>query len=173
MKFRVTIIFLVVFFISSLTIAQKQLLFENKTLNKTITIEAKDYLNLQFNGYLNQTTELKSYIAEVKDSSLVFTTSPNVGFTNKTYEVKNSDITGFRKLSIFQPYIKPAINISVTIGSYFVFDASNKFSDTEVILYTTVVGIATSYIVNLIFKDNIEFKIADGWNLRVGAFATP
>ena len=161
------------FFISNLTIAQNKLLFENKTLNRTITIEAKNYLNLQFNGYLNQTTELKSYIVEVKDSSLVFKTIPNVGFTNKTYEIKNSDITGFRKLSVFQPFIKPTINISVTIGSYFLFDASNKFSDTEVILYTTAVGIAASYVVNLIFKDDIEFKIADGWNLRVGAFATP
>ena len=173
MNFRIAILFLVMFLVSNLAFAQKQLLFENKTLNKTITIEAKDYLNLQFNGYLNQTTEIKSYVAEVKDSSLLFRTIPNVGFTGKTYEIKNSDITGFRKLSVFQPYIKPAINLSVTIGSYFVFDASNKFTDTEVILYTTVVGIATSYVVNLIFKDNIEFQISDGWNLRVGAFATP
>ena len=170
---KLTILFFTIIFLSNTAFAQKQLLLENSRLNKRIIIEERDYLALQFSGYLNQSTILKSYIAEVKDSSLVFTTIAGVGFTDSTYEVKNLDIIGFRKLSKFQPYIKPAINISVTLASYFIFDASGKFTDTEVILYTTAVGVVTSYVVNLIFKDNIEFQIADGWNMRVTPFLTP
>ncbi|MCF6269970.1 MAG: hypothetical protein L3J41_09675 [Melioribacteraceae bacterium] len=173
MKSRRKILLIAVILFSNSVYSQKQLLFENTNMSKTVVVEARDYLNLQFNGYLNQTTELKSYIAEITDSSLVFKSNDGTYFTNKTYEVKNSDITGFRKLSLFQPYVKPLINVSVTLGSYLAFDASKKFSDTEVLLYTTVIGIATAYVVNLIFKDDIEFKIADGWKLRVNAFAVP
>ena len=46
-------------------------------------------------------------------------------------------------------------------------------SEVDALIYASLAGIATNYLLDFIFDEKIEYQIADGWNLRVGATVTP
>ena len=173
MKEKVVILIFSLLIVSNFLIAQKQLVFENSKLTETIQFEAKDYVKIQYSGYLNQIEESKTYIVDVTDSSLVFINTKGTSYINDKYEVLNSDITGFRKFWKYQPFVKPVAVASVSIGTYYLLDGTNNYSETEVLLYASLAGVATNYIIGFIFDEDIQFKIADGWKLRVGIIAAP
>lgn len=173
MKQKVTILFFSMIIITNYLSAQNQLVFENSELNETVQFEVKDYVKIQYNGYLNQIEESKTYIIDVTDSSLVFQNTKGTEYLTDRHEVLNSDITGFRKFWRYQPFVKPLTSVSVSIGSYYAFKEVNSISETEALIYASLAGIATNYLLDFIFDEKIEYKIADGWNLRVGATVTP
>jgi len=173
MKQRVLVVIFALLLVSNYIVAQKQLIFENSKLNERIEFESKNYVKIQYNGYLNQLEESKAYILGVTDSSLVFQNTKGTDYLNDTHEVLNSDITGFRKFWKFQPLVKPLTTVSVSIGSYYAFKEIEGVSEVDALIYASLAGVATNYILNFIFDEKIEYQIADGWNLRVGATVTP
>jgi hypothetical protein len=39
-------------------------------------------------------------------------------------------------------------------------------SEADLLLYSSLAGFAVTYAVDLLFPDDIQFKVADGWNIR-------
>jgi len=172
MKQKAVVLIFALLVISNNLIAQKQLILENTKLNKTVVIESLDYVNIQYSGYLNQLEESKTNILDVTDSSLVFKNIKGTDYLTDRHEVLNSDITGFRKFWKFQPLVKPLTSVSVSIGSFYAFKEIEGVSEVDALIYASLAGVATNYILDFIFDEKIEYKIADGWNLRVGATVT-
>jgi len=130
-------------------------------------------LRVEYKGYLNQISQYKSLVHDFNESTIIFEPSVSGEHGDQPYVINNADITGFRKVSKFGALIIPLANLGVTIGSYFLFDSSPNFTDTEKILYSTALGIGSNYLLKLIFKDDIEFKIADGWKMKVNVSVQP
>jgi len=173
MKQKAVVLIFALLVISNNLFAQKQLILENTKLNETITFETTDHVKVQYNGYLNQLEESKTNLLSVTDSSLVFMNIKGTDYLTDRHEVLNSDITGFRKFWKYQPLVKPLTTLSVSIGSFYAFKEIEGVTETDALIYASLAGIATNYLLDFIFDEKIEYKIADGWNLRVGATVTP
>jgi len=152
---------------STLVFAQKVFIFENKAQNIEVEVEESDLLKLEYKGYLGQLSLYQSKVVDFNDSTIVFESINAESQAEKHFTVKTTDIVGFRKISKFGQLLKPLVNLGVTIGSYFIFDSSDKFNDTEKIVYSAGAGIAVNFLMEYLFKENIEFRIADGWEMRV------
>jgi hypothetical protein len=144
--------------------SQSTLVFENAALQDTVRIEAKDYVNIEYKGYLNQVEQRKEYVNSVEASSIYMAASLKtlpVG-----YEIKGSDITGFRRMSPIQPFIKPVTSIGVLLGTYFVLADNKSMSEADLLLYSSLAGIVITYAVDFLFPENIEHQVSYGWNVR-------
>lgn len=145
--------------------AQTTLVFENAQLQDTVRIEAKDYVNLEFKGYLDQPSQQMSFVKSVNATSVYLAASMKT-LPPEGYEIKASDITGFRRMSMFQPFIKPVTSLGVILGTYFILADNKTTSEADLLLYTSVAGILVNYAVDFLFPDNIKYNVADGWNVR-------
>ncbi len=145
--------------------AQTTLVFENAQLQDTVRIEAKDYVNIEYKGYLNQPGQQMAFVKSVNASSIYLAASMKT-LPAEGYEIKASDITGFRRMSVIQPFIKPVTSLGVLLGTYFVLADNKSMSEADLLLYSSLAGFAVTYAVDLLFPDDIQFKVADGWNIR-------
>ena len=116
---------------------------------------------------MNQSRETVNHIKSITDTSIVFSLKGKKNLSDDR-EVRVSDITGFRKMWKFRPFIIPLTNLAVGIGTYFAISENDKLSDGEKLLYATGATVASSLILKFLFKDDIKFKISDGWTVRVG-----
>jgi len=149
---------------SAINYAQRTLVFENDRLGRKTVVEISDLLQINYQGYLNQGSIHKSEVLGINDSTIIFADN---------FMVKTKDVTGFNKLSKLTPIIKPLANLAITLGTYFIFEASDKFSSSEVILYSTGATIVANYLLNFLFKDGPEFRLSDGWKMRVSVSTNP
>ncbi|MFZ4621649.1 MAG: hypothetical protein ACOYNS_13900 [Bacteroidota bacterium] len=145
--------------------AQTTLVFENATLQDTVRIEAKDYVNLEFKGYLNQPSQQMSFVKSVNATSIYLAASMKT-LPAEGFEIKANDITGFRRMSMFQPFIKPVTSLGVLLGTYFVLADNKSMSEADLLLYSSLAGLVITYAVDFIFPDDIKYHVADGWNVR-------
>ena len=151
---------------------QTKLIFENNQLNEKYEVENGDYLKILYVGYLDQPAEQKSYISYINDSSIIFKTTKSKDLLDDDIRVRLQDIQGFKKLWKWEPIARPIITLGTTIGSYYYFD-SDHFSSNEQLLYTTLVTVGTSLLLNFIFDDTIEYKMSDGWTFHLSTSGTP
>lgn len=146
--------------------AQTTLVFENAQLQDTVRIEAKDYVNIEYKGYLGQTGQQMQFVNSVNETSIYLLAAQMKTLPAAGYEIKASDITGFRRMSPIQPFIKPITSLGVILGTYFVLADNSKNSEADLLLYTSVAGILVNYAIDFLFPEDIKFKVADGWNVR-------
>lgn len=147
-------------------LSQHVMLLEHAKDQDTVVVETGDYLHFQFKGYLGQSQGRMNHVLGFGEHS-VFVDNEGMLDGAQQYEIKTSDITGFRRMPGIQPMLKPLANISVALTTYLVLDKDDKFTKTEVLLYSTAMGLVINYGIDLLFPDDIEFKIADGWNIRI------
>lgn len=145
--------------------AQTTLVFENAALQDTVRIEAKDYVNIEYKGYLDQPGQQMAFVKSVNASSIYLAASMKT-LPPDGYEIRASDITGFRRMPFIQPFIKPVTSLGVLLGTYFVLADNKSMSEADLLLYSSLAGFAVTYAVDLLFPDDIQFKVADGWNIR-------
>jgi hypothetical protein len=151
---------------SALGFGQANVIFENPAAQQTVIVSSGDYVNLQFRGYLNQLQLNKSYVTAVSDSSL-FLSSSDKSLPAGSFEIRGSDLTGFRRMPAIQPFIKPLGSLAATLGMFFVLESNSKFSAGEQILYTSLAGVAVNLLLDLLFPENIAHYVADGWRVRI------
>ncbi|MCU0452261.1 MAG: hypothetical protein MUE68_01245 [Bacteroidetes bacterium] len=160
-----SMILVMLLMMSASALGQNVLLFENAASRDTVRVEATDYLRLTFKGYLGQVDGVMNHVVSVGDSSVMMT---NLASEDQMapYEVRIDDIRGFRRMPKLQPLIKPVANLTVAVGTIIILDNSS-LSATKVSIYSAVATFATGYLLDLIFKDDIKFQMADGWTVRV------
>lgn len=151
--------------------AQTTLVFENAQLQDTVKIEAKDYVNIEYKGYLEQPGQQMSYVKSISATSVYLAASMKT-LPAEGYEIKASDITGFRRMSMIQPFIKPVTSLGVLLGTYFVLADNKSMTEADLLLYTSVAGILVTYAVDFLFPEDIKFHVADGWNVRMESATT-
>lgn len=147
-------------------LSQQVMLFEHAKDQDTVVVETGDYVHLEFKGYLGQSQGRRNNVLSFTEHS-VFVDNEGMLDGATQYEIKTGDITGFRRMPRIQPALKPLANLSVALTTYLVLDKDDRFSKNEVLLYSTVMGLVINYGIDLLFPDDIEFKIADGWNIRI------
>ena len=157
--------FSLILILAASSIAQTTLVFENAQAQDTVRIEAKDYVNLEFKGYLNQPSQQMSFVKSVNATSIYLAASMKT-LPPEGYEIKASDITGFRRMSPIQPFIKPVTSLGVVLGTYFILADNKSVSEADLLLYTSVAGLVITYAVDFLFPDDIKYQVADGWNVR-------
>ncbi len=109
----------------------------------------------------------KNRVAVAAPASL-FLVNPGKDLPAQLFEIKGEDITGFRRMSPIQPFIKPIGSLAASIGMLYLLDAQDNISIGSQILYTTLAGIAVNYLLDLLFQDDIKYHMADGWSVRSG-----
>jgi hypothetical protein len=149
--------------------AQKNLIFEHPASGEVVVVEDGDYLNLEYKGYLKQFQLFKSNVNSISDNSVFFINKES-GLPNNVYEIKGEDITGFRRMWKYQPFIKPIASLGVTVGTYFILE-DNDLSPGTQLLYSVASGIALNYLIDFLFPEDIKFHISDGWTVRFGVIA--
>jgi hypothetical protein len=147
--------------------AQNRLVFEHAASHDSVVVESGDLVNIQYKGYLGQIQLNKNRVALVGPGSL-FLMNPGKDLPAQPFEIKGEDITGFRRMSPIQPFIKPLGSLAASIGMLYLLDAQDNISLGSQILYTTLAGIAVNYLLDLLFPDDIKYRMADGWSVRSG-----
>jgi hypothetical protein len=66
-------------------------------LQDTVRIEAKDYVNIEYKGYLDQPGQQMAFVKSVNASSIYLAASMKT-LPPDGYEIRASDITGFRRM---------------------------------------------------------------------------
>jgi hypothetical protein len=158
---------LVVVLLSIQANGQSRLVFELAASHDSVVVESGDLVNIQYRGYLNQVQLNKSHVAAVANGSL-FLLNGGKDLPAQPFEIKGEDITGFRRMSPIQPFIKPLGSLAASIGMLYLLDSSDNISLGSQILYTTLAGIAVNYLLDLLFPDDIKYHMADGWKVRSG-----
>ncbi|MBP6672133.1 MAG: hypothetical protein KA247_03240 [Bacteroidetes bacterium] len=164
MKYLFTLLTMIVM-LAATAVSQTTLVFENATLQDTVRIEAKDYVNIEYKGYLNQTDLQMAFVKSVSASSIYLAASMKT-LPAEGYEIKASDITGFRRMSVLQPFIKPVTSLGVVLGTYFILADNKSMSEADLLLYSSIAGLVITYAVDFLFPEDIKYHVADGWSFR-------
>lgn len=116
---------------------------------------------------MNQPRETMSYIQAITDTLVVFSLRGKKNLSDDRV-IRISDVTGFRKMWKFRPFIMPVTNLAVGVGTYLALRNNDNLSDGKKFTYSTGAALASSFLLKFLLKDDIKFKMSDGWTVRVG-----
>ncbi len=149
--------------------AQKQVVvFYNETTNKSIQVPKGGMVMLQYQGYLNQIELNSNYLLQLNDSSLVIGKPRLIGKPTEIREIRVEDITGFRKISSGSQFLKMALTVGATLGSYYAFSDNDHLTSTQRLYLSVGTGLITNFSIKLIFPTKkVKHKLKDGWRIML------
>ncbi len=167
------LLFSLLFTFSLLTgFAQQGILFTNKTRQKEVMVKEGDLVKFSYNGYIGQREIKYGTVLSIQDSvvSLIAPTGKFGGGGTETRFIYIKDLTGFRRFHKSRPYLMSLANISVTVGSIFLFYAIDRKTDltfAEKLGVSIGTGLVSTALVRLAFPERIKNRIGADWELKV------
>lgn len=152
--------------------AQYQLILSNPDVEKTYTIREGDYLKLRYLGYEEQEAEVENYVLEISPTYVLYTPPFDKNKYGDDQVIMVKDITGFRKMSKMRPLLPPIATLGMGVGIYYAIGTNDNFNNTEQFFYSLGASLGTGLLIKWLFRNDIKFKVSDGWVLNVVA-ATP
>jgi hypothetical protein len=170
---KISLLF-VLFLYAMCSMAQQGLLFTHKNSGKEILVREGDLVKFSYQGYIGQREVKTGVVLSIQDSIISLAAPVSNGRTatgaTETRFIYIKDITGFRKFHRSRPYLMVLSNITITVGSIFLFYAIDQKTDltfAEKFGISLGTGLITTGIVRAAFPERIKNKIGEDWEVRV------
>lgn len=151
---------------------QNAVVFVNKDKSQSKSIEEGSQVLLLYKGYLSQEEIIHADVVTITDSSLIVIKKRSSIFEQQLgeeFELKLKDLMGFKKVTPGRVLLKSTSKIALGVGSALVFALMNRNGSSFGAAFGTSAGIGLvgDVGIELLFRDRIKYKLADGWAFKV------